>query len=98
MRTFQNRYSAKKNIKPVHFLCHAPQAKEVALVGDFNGWNPMANRMQRQLDGSWTAEVELHHGHHHYLFRVDDELMLDPQASGIARNARNERVSLVAVS
>lgn len=93
-----NRYSAKNNVKPVRFFCYAPHAKEVALVGDFNGWNPLANRMKRRPDGPWAAEVELHHGHHHYLFQVDDELMLDPQASGIARNARNERVSLVAVS
>jgi hypothetical protein len=42
--------------------------------------------------------VELHHGHHQYVFLVDGKPQLDPTASGIARNERNERVSLTAVS
>ena len=33
-----------------------------------------------------------------YLFIVDGKPRLDPKASGIARNSRNERVSLIAVS
>lgn len=93
-----NRYSARNNVKPVHFYCTAPNAKAVCLVGDFNGWNPLANPMQRDPNGAWTAQVELHHGHHRYLFLVDGEPMLDPNAYGIARNDRNERVSLIAVS
>ena len=44
------------------------------------------------------ASLELHHGHHQYLFVVDGEPMLDPSADGIARNDRNEPVSLIAVS
>jgi 1,4-alpha-glucan branching enzyme len=93
-----NYYSAKKNVKPVNFYCIAPNAKTVCLAGDFNGWNPSANPMKRDPIGSWTACVELHHGHHQYLFFVDGEPMLDSNAYGIARNERNERVSLVAVS
>ncbi|ODU23939.1 MAG: glycoside hydrolase family 13 [Verrucomicrobia bacterium SCN 57-15] len=93
-----NRYSAKNNVKPVHFYCTAPNAKAVCLVGDFNGWNPLANPMHRDASGSWTAQIELHHGHHHYVFLVDGEPMLDPNAYGIARNEKNERVSLIAVS
>jgi len=42
--------------------------------------------------------VQLTHGHHQYLFLVDDEPILDPKGTGIARNERNERVSLMAVS
>lgn len=94
----KNRYSAKLNLKPVNFFCVAPNARCVSLAGDFNGWNPLANPMQRQPGGSWTAQIELHHGHHQYLFLVDGEPMLDPHAQGIARNERNERVSLMAVS
>jgi len=54
--------------------------------------------MQQQVDGSWFLEVPLTHGHHQYLFLVDDTPTLDPNASGVARNERNERISLVAVS
>jgi len=93
-----DRYSARNNVKPVNFFCIAPQAKAVCLVGGFNCWRPWETPMERQPDGSWTARVELHHGHHQYLFLVDGEPMLDPNAHGIGRNERGERVSLIAVS
>ena len=84
--------------KPVNFICHAPEATQVSLVGDFNQWQPDALAMQRQPDGAWMIQVAIHHGHHHYMFLVDGKPTLDPRAQGIARNERNERVSLIAVS
>jgi len=92
------RYSAKNMTKPVNFYCQAPNAAGVALVGEFNGWNPAVTPMQRQLDGSWFTQVPLHHGHHSYVFLVDGRPVLDPRAGGITRNERNERVSLAVVS
>ena len=91
-------YSAKKMSKPINFFCVAPGAKAVLLVGDFNEWGSESHPMTRQPDGSWHIQVPLHHGHHHYLFMVDGHPTLDPRAQGIARNQRNERVSLIAVS
>ncbi len=35
-----DRYSAKKTVKPVNFICLAPDAKQVTLTGDFNDWDP----------------------------------------------------------
>ncbi|MDB6025722.1 MAG: hypothetical protein JWM68_1945 [Verrucomicrobiales bacterium] len=54
--------------------------------------------MKKQFDGAWTAQVQLNHGHHHYCFLVDGHPTLDPRAQGIARNEKNEKVSLLAVS
>jgi 1,4-alpha-glucan branching enzyme len=96
--SLSNRYSAKNNRKPVVFICRPTDANDVYLVGDFNDWDPWANRMKRQVDGAWRLEVLLNHGHHQYLFLVDGKPALDPQAYGIARNEKNEKVSLVAVS
>jgi len=93
-----DRYSAKRTQHHVDFFCNAPKAASVSLVGDFNGWNPTATPMQRMPDGRWLAGLELHHGHHRYLFLVDGVAKLDPNATGIVRNERNERVSLIAVS
>ena len=94
----QDRYSAKKMRKPVNFICVAPEAKQVFLTGDFNHWNATANPMNRQPDGAWLTQVELNHGHHHYRFLVDGKPALDPLAQGIARDAKGEKVSLIAVS
>jgi 1,4-alpha-glucan branching enzyme len=91
-------YSAKNVIKPVPFTCYATDAQEVYVTGDFNDWDPKSHPLKRMADGAWRTEVTLRHGHHHYLFVVDGRPMLDPLAQGIARNERNEKVSLVAVS
>jgi 1,4-alpha-glucan branching enzyme len=93
-----NRYSARNMSKPVNFFCVAPEAATVSVVGDFNDWRASLNPMARQPDGSWQLRVPLNHGHHHYHFLVDGKPVLDPRAMGIARNEKNERVSLIAVS
>ncbi len=93
-----NRYSAKSSLRLTNFFYVAPQAKHVAVIGDFNNWDPSVHPMTRQPDGGWTARIPLHHGHHRYQFLVDDKPILDPRAHGVARNEHNERVSLVAVS
>ena len=93
-----NAYGAKKTLRAVNLICHAPQAHSVSLVGDFNHWNPAAHPMKRMPDGAWLLMVELKHGHHRYAFLVDGSLTLDPRAQGITRNDHGERVSLMPVS
>lgn len=95
-RADSNPYSAKNAHKPVSFFCRAPGASSVELVGDFNHWHPLP--MEKSVDSSWRAQVELCRGHHQYRFLVDGQPTLDPAASGIVRNERGERVSLIAVS
>jgi 1,4-alpha-glucan branching enzyme len=91
-------YSAKRNLHHADFFCHAPEAEQVSIVGDFNNWNPNATPMLRQPDGQWMASLELRHGYHHYAFLVDCKRVLDPNAAGIARDSHNQPVSLVAIS
>ncbi len=94
MKTF----GYQKPLRAVNFICHAPQAKSVALVGDFNEWKPTAHPMKHMPDRSWLLTVELKHGHHRYAFLVDGVLTLDPMAQGVTRNDKGERVSLIPVS
>ena len=91
-------YSAKNMAKPVNFYCDAPKARAVHLVGDFNRWNPTTHPMERRVDGWWFLQVALTHGYHRYRFLADGKPMLDPHATGIDHNERNEEVSVVAVS
>lgn len=92
------RYSAKKMRKPVNFFCHAPGASRVAVIGDFNGWDPQAHIMAIGPDGAWHLQIPLHHGHHQYLFLVDGKATLDPRAQGVTRHEQHEKVSLMSVS
>ena len=91
-------YGARRTLRGMNFICVAPQAQSVSLVGDFNKWNPAANPMKRMPDGAWLVMVELAHGHHRYAFLVDGNLTLDPRAQGVTRNDQGERVSLLPVS
>ena len=93
-----NRYGVRNTAKPVNFYCSAPMATSVVLVGDFNNWDATSHPMQRRVDGFWFLQVQLTHGHHRYQFLVDGNPVLDPRGTGIARNERNEQVSLIAVS
>jgi 1,4-alpha-glucan branching enzyme len=93
-----NPYGSKPILRAINFICQAPQAQSVSIVGDFNQWNPAANPMKQMPDKAWLITVELKHGHHRYAFHVDGVLVLDPRAQGITRSDKGERVSLVPVS
>jgi hypothetical protein len=65
----------------VRFVFVAPYASRVALVGDFNAWNPAAMPMRRSTDGrAWLLDVPLAPGRHVYSFIVDGDLAPDPAA------------------
>ena len=93
-----HRLSVSQNLRTLNFICNAPQARFVSLVGDFNQWDPMAHPMRQMPDHAWLISIGLKHGHHRYAFMVDGQLTLDPRAQGITRNDKGERVSLVPVS
>jgi len=93
-----DRYSAKNSLRLQNFTIYAPEAQEVSLIGDFNQWNPTQNLMTKKIDGYWFVQVSLHHGHHRYQFLIDGIPTLDPNAQGVTRNEKNERVSLIAIS
>ena len=91
-------FGPKKTLRAVNFICNAPQAQSVSVVGDFNEWNPAVHPMKQMTDGAWLLSIELKHGHHRYAFLVDGAMTLDPRAQGITRNDQGERVSLIPVS
>ncbi|HKV73068.1 MAG TPA: isoamylase early set domain-containing protein [Gemmatimonadales bacterium] len=54
------------------------QAQQVALIGDFNDWDPSATPLTRQ-GGEWSATVALKPGRYRYAFLVNgNQLEADP--------------------
>jgi 1,4-alpha-glucan branching enzyme len=50
----------------------APSASSVAVVGDFNEWDPLADRMERRGDeGVWRVKMKLRPGAYEYGFLID---------------------------
>lgn len=56
----------------VQFGFVAPHASSVALVGDFNNWDPKATPLRAASTGGvWSVEVPIEPGRHLYAFVVD---------------------------
>jgi hypothetical protein len=62
----------------VRFALMAPDAHEVRLAGDFNGWQPAT--LSRGPDGVWVTQVPLRGGDWSYAFVVDGQWRADPLA------------------
>jgi 1,4-alpha-glucan branching enzyme len=71
-------------VQVVRFSLSAPQARQVSLVGDFNGWDPAATALQER-DGTWTVVIPVAPGRHQYGFVIDGtEWIADPEAARTA--------------
>ena len=74
---------AAAQAQSVQFVLVAPDAKKVAVVGDFNGWDAshVAYQAQQRGGGVWSVTARVPVGHHRYSFVVDDSLWVaDPTA------------------
>lgn len=72
----------------------APTARQVAVVGLFNGWNPALHPLVRTTTGDWTITIYLPPGRVVYHFDVDGAVWLDPNDDGRIRNARGSQHSV----
>jgi hypothetical protein len=82
----------------VQFRLGDAAAREVALVGDFNGWHP--EHQLRQIEpGVWSLDVALAPGVYNYVFVVDGKTWrLDPLAPHVTDGfgGASSRVSVLA--
>jgi len=74
------RHATRDDVDRVRFSISAPRAKQVSLVGDFNGWNPGAVPMRRGSSDVWVVDVRLEPGRHVFAFSIDGALRADAAA------------------
>jgi 1,4-alpha-glucan branching enzyme len=75
--------ATKEAPQAVQFVLVAPDARKVAVVGDFNGWDASHAGYQAEHRGGgvWAVTAALPVGHHRYSFVVDDSVWVaDPIA------------------
>jgi hypothetical protein len=66
--------TAPASVQNVHFILVNASAKQVFLVGDFNGWSKKQTPLTRAAnENAWTVSVPLTQGRHEYAFIVADE-------------------------
>jgi 1,4-alpha-glucan branching enzyme len=57
--------------KVSEFKFYAPEAKKVALGGDFNNWKADNNPLKKDASGNWTTSLKLKAGRYQYRYLVD---------------------------
>lgn len=66
----------------VRFTMLAPGAKQVCVVGSFNGWVKGATPMRGTgSSGLWTVEVPLKEGEHTFMYLVDNVTWVTPPSA-----------------
>lgn len=85
--------------RPVLLRLAAP-ASRVAVVGDFNDWDPAATPLRRTDDGAtWTVELHLKPGRYHYTFLIDGRHWSgDPAGARAVESDFGAPVSVLTVS
>ena len=59
----------------------APEAREVNVAANFNGWRPEATPLKNTGVGKWVVRLMLRSGQYEYRFVVDGRWNEDPRAS-----------------
>jgi hypothetical protein len=73
---FGTRYGSRsgETLREVEIVFHAPGVRSVAVVGDFNEWDPKEHGMLRGgEDGTWRIRLELAPGVYEYGFLIDGQ-------------------------
>ena len=78
--------TSKKTTKKVNFSIVAPDAEEVLLVGDFNGWKDNPHPLKKDKKGTWKASIKLEPGRYEYRFLVDGEWRNDNNCGTLVSN------------
>ena len=75
-----------------------PAAKQVAVAGSFNNWQPEQTPLRPAGNGRWAGDLKVGPGRHEYLFVVDGQWLPDPNARESVANPFGGRNSVLTVS
>jgi hypothetical protein len=91
---------ASSEARPVRLRLAAPASSRVAVVGDFNDWDPAATPLRPAGDGgTWIVELRLKPGRYHYTFLIDGRRWArDPSEPPAAESDFGAPVSVLTVS
>ncbi|HUQ14949.1 MAG TPA: isoamylase early set domain-containing protein [Gemmatimonadales bacterium] len=91
--------AATGDARPVYLQLDAPASSRVAVVGDFNNWDPAATPLRPSGDhGTWVVELRLKPGRYHYTFLIDGRRWeRDPREAPAAESDFGAPVSVLTV-
>jgi hypothetical protein len=92
--------AATGDARQVYLRLDAPASSRVAVVGDFNDWDPAATPLRPTGDdGTWVVELRLKPGRYHYTFLIDGRRWeRDPREAPAAESDFGAPVSVLTVT
>lgn len=90
----------RDTLRLVRLMFDAPDARRVAVAGDFNRWDAAATQLARdERTQRWSVTLALHDGEHRYAFVVDGTRWVpDPHAVRSERGEDGRIYSLLSLS
>jgi 1,4-alpha-glucan branching enzyme len=82
----------------VSFELVQPGAHRVCVAGSFNDWKPESSPLAPLENGRWAGDLAIKPGRYEYLFVVDGQWVLDPNAKESVQNPFGGRNSILGVS
>lgn len=80
-------YLKTKPVCKVTFTVPAEEAKEVKVVGSFNGWDAKKNPLKKLKNGSFKGTIDLEKDHsYEFRYLIDGNYVNDEQADAYAWN------------
>jgi 1,4-alpha-glucan branching enzyme len=64
--------TGKKTYKDVEFSFYFPEAMNVYVAGEFNGWDTQSLPMRKDKDGVWRSKIKLLPGRYEYKLLADN--------------------------
>jgi len=83
-------------VKRVRFAVDLAAGEQVALIGDFNDWNPDATPLRRER-GGWAATLPLAPGRYRYAYVVDGRRLLADPSEPLADDEFGTPTSVITV-
>jgi hypothetical protein len=70
----------------------------VSVVGDWNGWDPLADQLRRRSNGTRSVSVQLSPGAHAFRYLVDGGRWLDEPDAALESNGYGTTHSVLIVA
>jgi 1,4-alpha-glucan branching enzyme len=92
-------FGARHTAQGLLFVQPDVKARQVAIAGDFNGWDPATTPLRRDESlGVWQACVPVAPGRYRYRLVVDGQWVQDPYNSYVESNPFGELNNIVVVA